>query len=101
MVCGRGIVVAIRDLCNITRFAVVAAHRNLLGYCRLEFHYTASTCALMYNRQRPHLYYGCENLKYYLTPSPVDFLTRGAALRHNSIGPQPLHKGIRTGGQST
>jgi hypothetical protein len=24
----------------------------------------------MYIRQRQHVYYGCENLKYYLTPSP-------------------------------
>jgi hypothetical protein len=47
----------------------------------------------MYNRQRPHIYYGGENFKYYLTPSPADFLTRRAALRTNSIGPQPSHKG--------
>jgi hypothetical protein len=31
--------------------------------------------ALMPDRQRPHLYYGGENFKYYLTPSPADFLT--------------------------
>jgi hypothetical protein len=24
----------------------------------------------MYNRQRPHLHFGGENLKYYLTPPP-------------------------------
>jgi hypothetical protein len=29
---------------------------------------TASTCDVMYCRQRRHLYYGGENLKYYLTP---------------------------------
>jgi hypothetical protein len=47
----------------------------------------------MYDRQLPHLYNGGDNLKYYLTPSPADFLTRRAALRTNSIGPQPSHKG--------
>jgi hypothetical protein len=52
----------------------------------------------MYNRLRPHLYYGGENLKYNLTSSPIDFLTRGAALRTNSIGPHPLHKGVGWGG---
>jgi hypothetical protein len=42
-----------------------------------------------------HVYYGGENLKYYLTHSPPDFLTRRAALRTktNSIGPQPAHTG--------
>jgi hypothetical protein len=36
-------------------------HRNLIG---IEF-----PCkAFLYNGQRPHLYYGGENLKYYLTP---------------------------------
>jgi hypothetical protein len=60
---------------------------------RIEFPYKPSTCALMYGRQRPHLYYGGENLKYYLTPSPPYFLTRRAALRTNSIGPQPSHNG--------
>jgi hypothetical protein len=52
-----------------------------------------STCALMYNRQRPHSYYGGENLKYYLIPSLAEFLTRRAALRANYIGPQPVHGG--------
>jgi hypothetical protein len=32
---------------------------------------TASTWDVMYCRQRRHLYYGGENLKYYLTPSPA------------------------------
>jgi hypothetical protein len=32
--------------------------------------YTASTCDVMYCRQRRHLYYGGGNLKYYLTLFP-------------------------------
>jgi hypothetical protein len=51
--------------------------------------------------RRPHLYYGCEKLKYYLTPSPADFLTRRAALTTNSIGSQPSHKGEGGGGGSS
>jgi hypothetical protein len=51
----------------------------------------------MYNRQRPHLYYGDENLKYYLTPSPADFLTRRAALRNNYILEHSLHIRGRVG----
>jgi hypothetical protein len=46
----------------------------------------------MYKRQHNHLYYCGEILKYYLTPSLADFLTRRAALRTYSIGPQPSHK---------
>jgi hypothetical protein len=47
----------------------------------------------MYDRQSPHLHYGGENLNNYLIPSPTYFPTRIAALRTNSIGPQPSHKG--------
>jgi hypothetical protein len=62
----------------------------------IEFPYKVSTCALMYNRQHPHLYYG-GHICY-----PANFLTRRAALRTNSIGQQPAHKGKGWGGgQST
>jgi hypothetical protein len=61
----------------------------------------ASTCAPIYDRQRPHLYYGGEYLKYYSTPSPADFLARRAALRTNSIDQQPSYKWKGGGGQST
>jgi hypothetical protein len=37
---------------------------------RVDCPYTSSTCDAMYCRQRRHLYYGGENLKYFLTPSP-------------------------------
>jgi hypothetical protein len=59
----------------------------------VDYTYTASTCDVMYCRQRRHLYYGGENLKYYLTPSPQFFIPRRAALTSNSNGAQSGHKG--------
>jgi hypothetical protein len=38
---------------------------------QVEYPYTTSTCDVMYRRQRRHLYYGGENLNYYLTSSPA------------------------------
>jgi hypothetical protein len=35
----------------------------------VDYPHTASTCNVLYCRQRRHLYYGGENFKYYLTPS--------------------------------
>jgi hypothetical protein len=37
----------------------------------IDYPYTASTCDVMYRRQRRHLYYGGENFKCYLTPCPA------------------------------
>jgi hypothetical protein len=47
----------------------------------------------MNNRERSHLYYGGESLKYYLTPAAAVFITRRAALTGISIETQPEHKG--------
>jgi hypothetical protein len=40
-----------------------SGHRYLMGMGRYPFPYTASTCDVMYRRQRRHLYNGGENLK--------------------------------------
>jgi hypothetical protein len=45
----------------------------------------------MYNGQRPHLYYGGESLKYYLTP-PVVLLIKRVALTVLSTGTQSALK---------
>jgi hypothetical protein len=63
-------------------------HRYLMG--RLPLH--GFTCDVMYCRQRRYLYYGGENLKYYLAPSPTVLPSR-AALTTNSNGTQSAHKG--------
>jgi hypothetical protein len=38
-------------------------HRYRMG---IDYPYSASTCDVMHCRQRRHLYYGGENLKYYI-----------------------------------
>jgi hypothetical protein len=43
-------------------------HRYSISWA--DYPYTSSTCDVMYCRQRRHLYYDGENLKYYLIPSP-------------------------------
>jgi hypothetical protein len=54
---------------------------------------------MYWRRQRRHLYYGGELLKYYLTPSPPQFsLHRRAALTTNSNGSQYTQKGKGRGG---
>jgi hypothetical protein len=56
-------------------------------------------CEMSVCRQRPHLYCGGENLKYYLAPLPPQFfLPRRATLRTNSMAPQTSHKGGGCGG---
>jgi hypothetical protein len=54
---------------------------------------TTPTCDVMYCRQRRHLYYGGDNLNYYLPPPPQFSLHKRAALITNSNGTQPAHKG--------
>jgi hypothetical protein len=46
----------------------------------------------------PSFCYGNENLKYYLNPSLTYLLITRAALRINSIGPQPVHNRDGWGG---
>jgi hypothetical protein len=60
----------------------------------IDYPYTASTCDNMYCRQRRHLYYGGENLKYCTSwpPPPQFFLPRRAALTTHSNGTQSAHK---------
>jgi hypothetical protein len=54
------------------------ARENGMGICYhctniswVDYPYTASTCDIVYCRQRRHLYYGGENLKCCLAPSPA------------------------------
>jgi hypothetical protein len=66
----------------------------------VDYSYTASTCDFMYCRQCRHLYYGGENLKYYLTPSPAVLpFYRRAGLTTNLNGTQSAHM-ERGGGRS-
>jgi hypothetical protein len=76
-------------------FVPLAFSRNsapVIDISWVDYPDTASTCDVMYCRQRRHLYYGGENLKNYLTPSPKFSLHRRAALTTNSNGIQPAEK---------
>jgi hypothetical protein len=53
----------------------------------------STTWYVMYCRQRRHLYYGGENLKYYLAPPPQVLLPRRAALTTYSNGIQSAQVG--------
>jgi hypothetical protein len=50
--------------------------------CKTSFPIQGFNCAVMYNRQRPHLYYGRQNYKYHLTLPPAVF--RFCLLVYNS-----------------
>jgi hypothetical protein len=84
------------DLLDCILYFLWVQFIDIMG--RLPLH--GSTCDVMYCRQRLHLYYGGENLKYYLTPFPEFFLPRREALTTNSNRTQSDHKGKGGGRRS-
>jgi hypothetical protein len=56
-----------------------------------RFPYKASTYALLYCRQRPHLYYGGQVINTFCPPPPQFLLHMRAALLANYKGTQSVH----------